>query len=219
MDTLWTIITLKLSSLWGASNTGKTTILEAMAAALGDYAAPMNAQRLFGFQGSGPNPELVSVMNKRMLILSEVGDGHRLSSNAIKQVTGNDLQQARKNHSNHIVNSVPRFTPYVSTNNPPNIDRGDEALKNRILVIPFKNQHPPQRVNPENDLKQNKEISSAILWWIIEGCRMYLEEGLERETWPEEVREVSEEFVSGTSAIQSFISERLERDEKGLEVG
>lgn len=203
--------------LWGPSNTGKTTILEAMAAALGDYAAPMNAQRLFGFQGSGPNPELVSVMNKRMLILSEVGDGHRLSSNAIKQATGNDLQQARKNHSNHIVNSVPRFTPYVSTNNPPNIDRGDEALKNRILVLPFKHPHPPHRTDPKNDLKQNKEISSAILWWIIEGCRMYLEEGLERDTWPKEVREVSEEFVSGTSAIQRFITERLERDEKGRE--
>lgn len=203
--------------LHGSSNTGKTTILEAMAAALGDYAAPMNAQRIFGFQGAGPNPELVSVMNKRMLILSEVGDGHRLSSNAIKQVTGNDLQQARNNHSNHIVNSVPRFTPYVSTNNPPKIDRGDEALKNRILVIPFDHPHEPKRIAPEEDLKQNKEISSAILWWIIEGCRMYLEEGLERENWPDKIKEVSEEFVSGTSAIQRFINDRLERDERGRE--
>lgn len=203
--------------LHGSSNTGKTTILEAMAAALGDYAAPMNAQRIFGFQGSGPNPELVSVMNKRMLILSEVGDGHRLSSNAIKQVTGNDLQQARNNHSNHIVNSVPRFTPYVSTNNPPKIDRGDEALKNRILVIPFNHSHEPRRIAPEEDLKQNKEISSAILWWIIEGCRMYLEEGLERENWPDEIKKASEEFVSGTSAIQRFINDRLERDDKSRE--
>lgn len=203
--------------LWGSSNTGKTTILEAMAAALGDYAAPMNAQRIFGFQGSGPNPELVSVMNKRMLILSEVGDGHRLSSNAIKQATGNDLQQARKNHSNHIVNSVPRFTPFVSTNNPPKIDRGDEALKNRILVIPFSHPHEPKRIAPEEDLKQNKEISSAILWWIVEGCRMYLEEGLERENWPDEIKEISENFVSGTSAIQRFITDRLERDDKGRE--
>lgn len=203
--------------LHGSSNTGKTTILEAMAAALGDYAAPMNAQRIFGFQGAGPNPELVSVMNKRMLILSEVGDGHRLSSNAIKQVTGNDLQQARKNHSNHIVNSVPRFTPYVSTNNPPKIDRGDEALKNRILVIPFDHPHEPKRIAPEEDLKQNKEISSAILWWIIEGCRMYLEEGLERENWPDKIKEVSEHFVSGTSAIQRFITDRLESDDRGRE--
>ena len=203
--------------LWGPSNTGKTTILEAIGAALGDYSAPMNAQRLFGFQGSGPNPELVSVMNRRMLILSEVGDGHRLSSNAIKQATGNDLQQARKNHSNHIVNSVPRFTPYVSTNNPPNIDRGDEALKNRIMVIPFKNPQPPSRIDPEDDLKKNKEISSAILWWLVEGCQMYFEEGLERDSWPAEVTEISEEFVSGTSSIQRFILERLERNEKGRE--
>lgn len=156
-------------------------------------------------------------MNRRMLILSEVGDGHRLSSNAIKQATGNDLQQARKNHSNHIVNSVPRFTPYVSTNNPPNIDRGDEALKNRIMVIPFKNPQPPSRIDPEDDLKKNKEISSAILWWLVEGCQMYFEEGLERDSWPAEVTEISEEFVSGTSSIQRFILERLERNEKGRE--
>lgn len=200
--------------LWGPSNTGKTTILEAIANALGDYAAPMSAQKLFGFNSSATNPELVSAIKKRMVILSEVGDGYRLSSNQIKQVTGNDLQQARNNHSNHIVNAVPQFTPYSSTNNPPEISRGDEALKNRILVLPFESAHPPQRIEPEDDLKENKEIASAILWWLVEGCKMYMDEGLERSTWPKRVRELSEEFVSGTSAIQRFLTDKVDRSEK-----
>ena len=44
---------------------------------------------------------------------------------------------------------------------------------------------------------------------------MYLQEGLMRETWPAKVREVSDEFVSGTSSIQRFIGDRLEVDPKG----
>lgn len=200
--------------LWGQSNTGKTTILEAIAKALGDYAAPMSAHKIFGNSHSATNPELVNAIKKRMIILSEVGDGYKLSSNAIKQITGNDLQQARNNHSNHIVNAVPQFTPYISTNNPPEISRGDSALRNRILVLPFDQSHPPERIKPEDDLKENKEISSAILWWLIEGCKMYMEEGLMRETWPKRVIELSDEFVSGTSAIQRFLNECVIQDPK-----
>ena len=201
--------------LWGPSNSGKSTMLEAVANALGDYSAPMAAYKVFGNSHSATNPELVNAIKKRMIILSEVGDGYKLSSNAIKQITGNDTMQARNNHSNHIVNAIPQFTPYVSTNNPPEITRGDAALKNRILVLPFDHAHAPQEILPEEDLKENKEIASAILWWLVEGCRMYLQEGLMRETWPAKVREVSDEFVSGTSSIQRFIGDRLEVDPKG----
>lgn len=205
--------------LWGPSNSGKSTMLEAIANALGDYSAPMAAYKVFGNSHSATNPELVNAIKKRMIILSEVGDGYKLSSNAIKQITGNDTMQARNNHSNHIVNAVPQFTPYVSTNNPPEITRGDAALRNRILVLPFENSHAPERIAPEEDLKENKEISSAILWWLVEGCKKYLEEGLMRETWPKKVQEISDEFVSGTSSIQRFIKDRLIVDpsEKSLE--
>lgn len=195
--------------LWGPSNSGKSTALEAIANALGDYSAPMAAYKVFGNSHSATNPELVSAIKRKMIILSEVGDGYKLSSNAIKQITGNDTMQARNNHSNHIVNAIPQFTPYVSTNNPPEIARGDQALKNRILVLPFDQVHPPERISPEDNLKESKEIASAILWWLVEGCRMYLEEGLMRETWPKKVQEVSAEFVSGTSSIQRFIGDRL----------
>lgn len=201
--------------LWGDSNTGKSTMLEAVARALGDYAVPMSANKIFGNSQNATNPELVSAIKKKMIILSEVGDGYRLSSNAIKQITGNDLQQARNNHSNHIVNAVPQFTPYVSTNNPPEISRGDSALKNRILALPFEEVHPPERILPEDDLKENKEISSAILWWIIEGCKMYLEEGLMRETWPQRVIDHSRNFVSGTSVTQRFLEDRIQQNPQG----
>lgn len=43
---------------------------------------------------------------------------------------------------------------------------------------------------------------------------MYLDEGLLREKWPAKIREVSAEFVSGTSSIQRFINDRLTIDPK-----
>lgn len=196
--------------LVGPSNTGKTTILEAIASALGDYAAPMSAHKLFGLQNSTTNPELVRAMKKRMVILSEIGSGYQLSANQIKQVTGNDLQQARNNFSNDIIEEVPQFTPYLSTNTPPEILHSDDATARRILALPFNSEQPPQRITFDNDLKNNPQIASAILWWLIEGATDYNRHGLLRETWPKAVRELSDAFSASTSEIRRFIEDCTE---------
>ncbi|MDD2326420.1 MAG: hypothetical protein PHW63_10585, partial [Alphaproteobacteria bacterium] len=136
----------KIIFLWGPSNTGKTTILEACGRALGDYAGPMNAIKLFGGNSSGPSPEMVESLNKRMVFMSEVGDDHNLSANAVKRVTGNDTQHTRQLHSNVMRSAAPKFTPYISTNSVPSIKGVDSATRERIMVIPFNEVHARKRI-------------------------------------------------------------------------
>lgn len=198
-----------LPILWGETNTGKTAILEACKAALGDYGGTVPITKLFGSRDGAPNPELLSVMKRRMVTLSEVGSDETLSASALKRITGNDRLMARKNHSNDVPEQRPMFTPYMSTNSIPKISGGDAATKGRLLIMPFREQAKPGRTTFENDIVSNPRIQSAVLWWIIEGFQMYRQEGLGKETWPKAVTELSDEFMSGTSELHAFLDDEL----------
>lgn len=196
--------------LWGPSNTGKTTILEACGAALGDYGGTIDANALFGKSNrSGPAPELIDSFFRRFVFMSEVGDTHVLSANAIKQATGNDTQKNRLLFSNEMVSGSPKFTPYISTNTVPEVKGSDKALARRLVVIPFLSENEPSKVKWEEDVRNNPEIQSAVLAWLLEGCKMYLKEGLDRNNFLVEVSNASAEFASDVDPVSEFISEVL----------
>lgn len=196
--------------LWGPSNTGKTTILEACGAALGDYGGTIDANALFGKSNrSGPAPELIDSFFRRFVFMSEVGDTHVLSANAIKQATGNDTQKNRLLFSNEMISGSPKFTPYISTNTVPEVKGSDKALARRLVVIPFLSENEPSKVKWEEDVRNNPEIQLAVLAWLLEGCQMYLKEGLDRNNFLVEVRNASAEFASDVDPVSEFISEVL----------
>lgn len=192
--------------LVGPSNTGKTTILEACAAALGDYATNMNANKLFANNDGSPNPEFVNNSGKLMVFLSEVGNTHRLSADTIKQITGGDRIQARSLYSNDTQSRTVRFTPYISTNTPPQISGGDAALLDRVVALPF-NQTNVEIPDYDMDVRNNPEVRPAILAWLVEGALRFRDEGGLADR-PDVVSDLGQEFMSETSLIQMFLSER-----------
>lgn len=193
--------------LVGPSNTGKTTILEACAAALGDYATSANAHQLFSGGNSGPNPELVNNSQKLMVYLSEVGSSNVLSADSIKRVTGGDRIQARTLYSRNTISRSVRFTPYISTNTPPRITAADAALKNRVIALPFNNVSPGLP-SPQMNVRDNLAVRPAILAWLIEGARRVYAEGLSNQ--PEASVELGREFMDGTSLVGEFLADKVE---------
>lgn len=202
--------------LFGPNHTGKTTILEAIGSALGDYASPINAVKLLGRNTGGPNSEVLANVNKRMVFMSEIGTDYELSANSLKQVTGNDSQQLRGVHSAEVIAKTPSFTPYVATNSIPSIQGGDEALSNRLLIIPFDKSN-------KFSVKKEESIFSpmvypAIFWWLLEGFQMYKEEGLSRDEWPEIIQDTSKKFSGEISPVHEFASRHLAKvsDKKAI---
>lgn len=195
--------------LSGESNTGKSTILLACQAALGDYASPMQTSKIYGRSQDGPTPEIIANIDKLMVTMSETGDGDTLSSNAIKQITGNDQLQLRGAHKNETINKSPRFVPYSSTNSPPKVTDADKALQGRILVLPFDYPQKPGVVGVEEDVVNNPEISLAVLAWMFEGYKDFVREGIGKDTWPKEIKDKSQLFTNTTNTIVQFVQERL----------
>lgn len=195
-----------LMFLVGPSNTGKTTILEACAAALGDYATNMNANKLFANNDGSPNPEFVNNSGKLMVFLSEVGNTHQLSADTIKQITGGDRIQARSLYSNDTQSRTVRFTPYISTNTPPQITGGDAALLDRVIALPFNNTNV-EVPDFDMDVRNNPEVRPAILAWLVEGAMRFRNEG-GLSYRPASVTDLGQEFMSETSMIQTFLSDK-----------
>lgn len=203
-----------LPILWGPSNTGKTVFLEACSNALGAYGSSSSVGALLRTKDSGgPNPEILSAMSSLMVTLAEVGAGETIDGNALKKITGNDLITARQLYSGDMEARHPRFTPYLATNTVPKIKDADDATKRRLVVLPFTHEAEKGRTSHESDIIKNPENQRAVLWWLIEGYRRWREKGLAEDTWPKEVLELREEFISDTSPLHLFLGEVTVREE------
>lgn len=194
----------------GESDTGKTTLLQAVAAALGDYAGPLSAQKVFGQDTGAPNAELLLSMNRRAVILSEMGERSNLSADALKRATGNDAVSLRLPHSQNVVEGQLQFTLYASTNTPPYIPDADAATLRRMCTIPFTRQHRGGLVKFEDDIVNNPEVLPTILAWIIEGLEMYLAEGLPSDSWPAAIKSSTRAISQGANYYTDFIEEVCE---------
>lgn len=206
----------KIFFLLGPSNTGKSVILEACIRALGTYGGAPNAKVIFGNTTAGPSPEIIEASKKRMVIFSELGDTIELNADSIKRMTGVDKMEARRLYSSSLERFTPTFKPYVSTNTAPRIPNADMATKQRIIVIPFEQSHPPlARLPFEQDVINNPEVWPAILSWLVDGYRRYRDLGLSRDTWPLIIRRRTDQMATEASEFSLWSSENLKRDPEG----
>lgn len=197
--------------LQGGTSTGKSTIIRAVEMATGGYSTTVQANALFREkQDSGPSPEVLTAMPKRMIFSSEIGNHNRLHADVIKRLTGGDSISARALYSNTVVTRTPMFTPIIATNSEPTIQDGDAALWRRLLVLPFDRQVPQETV-PRQKIEDSPEALQAVLAWVVEGLLRYLDEGLAPDTWPTICIERAKKFISGTSDFQTFLSETTVR--------
>ncbi|MCD5419100.1 phage/plasmid primase, P4 family [Rhodococcus pyridinivorans] len=194
--------------LYGGTSTGKSTMLEAVMEALGDYAADVDTRKLMGYKEL--NPALAAALPRRVVTASELGDG-QLSAEAFKRVTGNERVSAEMKGSNEIVSRVPAFTPVFATNKPPVIQGADEATRKRVLVIPFNRSVADTK---DDDKLAAAELSlsgkAAVLAWLVDGWVLYAKEGLPRDEWPTVVRSETDEFNSQMGELSEFIEDCLE---------
>lgn len=190
----------------GGTSTGKSTIIESVQAAVGDYAGTIDINSLFrSRRDAGPMPEIIAAFPRRVVFASEVGQRNKLHADVIKRLTGGDSISARALYSNVMVQRTPMFTPIIATNSMPTIEDGDAALWRRLLVLPFDTQVPTTMVKSD-PIKNNPEALRAVLSWLVDGLLDYLLEDLDTNL-PSSVADRRRKFIAGTSSFQTFLDE------------
>lgn len=99
----------------------------------------------------------------------------------------------------------PQFKIILSTNHRPVISGTDQAIWDRINLVPF------AVTIPENERKSIHEMmgmfqdeAPGILAWMVRGCLEWLEKGLQT---PDEVKAATKQYRSDMDVLQEFLDD------------
>jgi putative DNA primase/helicase len=194
--------------VYGPHDTGKSTMLGGLSSALGDYFGTVDANL---FKNRDLNPNLIRAVPLRVAGMSEV-DGTRLDASMVKRLTGNDRVTAEAKFSNEIFEGRPQFTAVVACNTEPNIVNADEAIQERILVLPFEYQISTDRRRYDRQVDIERNSGVAVLSWLVEGWKMYCREGLNRNDWPLDVKRLCGSVTGHLNSTQAFVAECIDKN-------
>lgn len=162
--------------LYGPPRTGKTTFLEAVRGALGEYASTFKFELLLATtydSGSGnASPELMSLEGRRFVTAAETKSGRRLDEGKIKWITGGDTIRGRALYKDER-EFTQTHTVWITANDAPRAKDDDAGLWTRIHRIPAGER---QRTDPDPRVREavlDPENREAILAWAVDGLYRY----------------------------------------------
>lgn len=196
----------------GGTSTGKTTFVEAIRAALGDYAAAFNLSLFRDSQDERPRADLVDALPKRMLIGEEGSEAWHLHADTVKRLTGGGSVRARRPFAPAGIERVPAFTPVYVANSAPTIDGADLALYRRLYVLPFSEFIASDEDDPDFRDRLREGSREAVLRWLVQGWDSYAARGIRPEDAPGAVVEATLAFAEELSDFDVFINSTCEYD-------
>ena len=205
----------------GPTRSGKTTLLEAVKTALGDYAKSCDFKTFLdkGRAGGG-RAGLARLAGARLVGSSEVKRGAKLAEDVLKWISGNDVIVDNEVYEKEI-EFRPQFTLWLLANDRPRAAADDDAIWARIKVIPFLYTVPKEKRDPrlkaqltqaDGTVRVGAEelpaAGAAVLQWLVRGFLRWQEEGLDE---PEAVRAATEDYRAANDPIASFLEECCHR--------
>lgn len=189
-----------LSFIHGPPLTGKSVFVDTLGGMFGSYHETAPADTFAAAKGDRHPTDLAKLAGSRLVTASETQEGRAWDTPRIKSITGGDRISARFMRQDFF-DYTPTFKVVIVGNHEPEIKGVDDALMRRLHVIPFENS--PEEVDRLLPQKLEEEWPQ-ILAWAIEGCLMWLDEGL---TPPEAVRVRTERYREEEDPVGRFLDE------------
>lgn len=160
--------------LQGEGGSGKTTLTEAVAEMLGDYAAKLPFESFVlsrrGTSPGGARSDLMTLRGARLAYASEGDKSARLDAGMVKGLTGGESVTAREVFSTQIT-FAQTWKLWLVSNYEPRADSDDTGIWRRMLKIPFPVIPAEQRdPNVKRTLTRDDAARSALLTWTLAGC-------------------------------------------------
>jgi len=188
---------------YGTGASGKSTFLNIISKAAGDYAQRAALDLLLAKKGDSHPTELADLFRARFVVSSELEDGRRFTEALIKQITGGDRIRARRMRED-LWEFEPTHTVIVAANHKPEVRGTDEGIWRRIKIVPWEVRIPKGERDPNLPKKLEAELE-GILAWAVQGAVEWYENGLDE---PEEVRSQTHEYQGEMDVLANFIFER-----------
>ena len=188
---------------YGDGANGKGVFKDMLSYIFDDYVKCPQAETISQIrQGSEASPDIINLMDARLVVCVESNKGVRFNEGLIKQLTGEDKVTARRLYCEP-TSFLPQFKLWLFTNHMPEVVGTDKGIWRRLKVIPFKLDLSEEKKDKHLKEKLMKE-AEGILWWCIQGIHLYLEEGLKE---PDAVIQLVHEFKEESDILGLFLKE------------
>jgi len=188
--------------LHGAGRNGKTTFLEILRDALGDYAQQTPPETLLARRPGGIPNDVARLKGARFVTAAETEDGRRMAEAMVKSITGGDTISARFMRGEWFDFDV-EAKIWLASNHKPVVTGTDPAIWDRILLIPFDVRFEGDQVDKGLRDKLLAE-RIGIFRWAVDGAREWRRDGLKV---PGEVRAATQGYRSENDVLGAFLEE------------
>lgn len=209
----------KLHMLSGTGGNGKSLIMDLTNNAFGKYFFVPDSKFLTTkYRSNAPNPDLFKCKNKRIVMISEPegdSDGDiKFNIEFIKRITGRDVITTRNLHESSTT-FKPKFTLFVQTNEPPKLEKVDQALIRRFMCLnfpfnfvlnPIKNNHKLIDATLK-DKVANVLYYSEFMGILIENIKSKVNLDL---VIPNEINEYTNEYLNDNNYVKNFLDRYIE---------
>jgi putative DNA primase/helicase len=190
---------------YGTGANGKSTFINTIREILGDYATVADVGTFIASRTERHPTDVAKLHGYRVAIGQETEKGRRWDEAKIKSMTGGDKMTARFMRQDFF-DFVPKFKLWVIGNHKPVLTNVDEAMRRRLLLVPFTVQITPDERDP-NLAEKLKTEWPAILRWMLDGCLEWQQIGLAP---PPIVTEATDAYFDDQDLIKQWLEEYTE---------
>jgi P4 family phage/plasmid primase-like protien len=201
----------KLLFLYGTGRNGKSVFLNTLTHIWADYARRAAAETFLNTQGDKHATGLAGLQGARLVAGSELPVGKTWDESVVKDLTGGDRMTARFMRGDFF-DFDPQLTLVIAGNNQPSFRGVDEAIRARVVLVPFTVIVSPERRDKSLPDKLKAE-GPEILRWAIEGAQQWLNHGLDV---PEKVAAASIEYMDDEDTLGQFLIDETATDPAGF---
>ena len=190
---------------YGTGANGKSTFINTIRGILGDYATIADMSTFLASNSERHPTDLAKLRGARLVVAIETQKGRRWDEAKIKTLTGGDKITARFMRQDFF-DFTPTFKLMISGNHKPRLSSVDEAIKRRLLLVPFTVQIPLAERDKDLGDKLKAEWP-AILRWMLDGCLEWQRIGLAP---PKIVLDATEDYFAEQDTLQQWFDDCTE---------
>lgn len=187
---------------------GKSVFFEVIKKILGPYAIQSDSDIMTlkkNGEAAAPSNMIARTKGALAIICNELQEDAILNEAKVKELTGQDTVTARYMYK-EFFEFITTGAYWTRTNHPPRIKGNDGGIWRRVCMVPFRMSLDESQID-KNLLEKLLLEKDAIFAWMVEGCRMWQEDGLKI---PKSVLRETAIYRNDMDVIGEWLSETCE---------
>lgn len=211
--------------LTGATGSnGKSKLVEILKKTFGKYYSAISSTLFTRPQpdANQPDPGLLNLSKKGIVIASEPEKGNKLNIGFLKFITGRDSKEIRNCHNNVMIDFSPLFLTFLICNDIPDCDDMDNAFCRRLRCINFRTEFVDNPCKPKQK-KINININKMFDQWklnfmliLINYYKEYKKIG--KLTTTAKILKWTNRYKENVDCYLSYINERTKESDRSTHI-